>query len=589
MSLTMFKEVNYTLSKLLKDIEMGEIGLPEIQRPFVWPNIKVRDLFDSMYRGFPVGYFLFWANGAGEGHRQIGVEEHQKAPRLLIVDGQQRLTSLFAVIHGVSVLRENYQQEKIMISFNPLTEKFAVADVTTKRNPEYIPDISVVWSDKTDIFELADSYLLQLKASREVTPEEYKKIKKAINNLDNIQEYPFTVLEISGNATEEQMADIFVRVNSKGTPLNQADFILTLMSVFWDEGRHELEHFCRDSRIAPVSGPSPFNYYLQPDPDQLLRVDVGVAFRRARLRFVYNILRGKDMETGEFSDERREIQFKALQAAQEKMLNIQNWHDFLLTIRRAGFTGQSMIISVTSILYAYVFYLIGKYDYKVEAFQLRNVIARWFFFNSLTSRYASGAETTMEEDLSKIEKVKTADEFVKQLNKTIDDTLTEDYWKIGLPNDLATSSPRSPSLFSYYASLNLLHSRVLFSDLLVSDLLDPASKAKKSAVERHHLFPKEHLARLNITELRETNQIANFALIEWNDNIAIQDDPPPTYFPKYINRFKNDSGLKEMLRVHALPQDWQNMDYFKFLEVRRKLIAEIIREGFAELSSKSDE
>src|SRR5262249_56775420 len=97
---TIPKEVSSSLSKLVQDIQMGEIGLPDIQRPFVWKNNRVRDLFDSMYRGFPVGYLLFWANGGDPGQRQIGTEEKQKIPRLLIVDGQQRLTSLYAVLQG---------------------------------------------------------------------------------------------------------------------------------------------------------------------------------------------------------------------------------------------------------------------------------------------------------------------------------------------------------------------------------------------------------------------------------------------------------------------------------------------------------
>lgn len=582
MSITMFKEVSYSLNKLLQDIKMGEIGLPEIQRPFVWPNAKVRDLFDSMYRGFPVGYLLFWANGAGDDHRQIGTDEHQKVAQLLIVDGQQRLTSLYAVIQGAMVLRENYQKEKIQIAFNPITEKFEVADAATKRDPEYIPDISVVWSEETDIFELAEAYLNQLKLTRELSVVEQKKIKKAINNLDNVQDYPFTALEISGSASEEEMAEIFVRVNSKGTPLKQADFILTLMSVFWDEGRTELELFCRDSRIPPISGPSPYNHFIQPDPDQLLRVSVGFAFRRARLQFVYNILRGKDMETGEFSDQRRDKQFKLLQAAQSKMLDIQNWHEFLKTIRRAGYCGQAMIISITSLLYSYVFYLIGKYDFKVDAFILRETIARWFFFSSLTSRYASGSETTMEEDFNKISGIKSASEFVTHLNRVINDSLTDDFWNITLPNDLATSSPRSPSLFAYYASLNLLQAKVLFSNLLVSELLDPTSKANKSAVERHHLFPKEYLKRLGITEQRDHNQIANYALVEWNDNIAIQDDPPEIYYPVYESRFGSDE-IKDMCHFHALPECWHNMKYENFLVARRKLMAAIIQKGFKKI------
>lgn len=109
MTTTLFKEVGYSLPKLIDDIEMGEIGLPDIQRPFVWKNAKVRDLFDPMYRGYPVGYFLFWETQVGEKTKQIGVNSHQKVPHLLIVDGQQRLTSLYAVIKGIAVLRENYE------------------------------------------------------------------------------------------------------------------------------------------------------------------------------------------------------------------------------------------------------------------------------------------------------------------------------------------------------------------------------------------------------------------------------------------------------------------------------------------------
>lgn len=587
MSATLFKEVSYTLSKLLHDIEMGEIGLPDIQRPFVWPNAKVRDLFDSMYKGFPVGYLLFWANGAGDGHRQIGANEKQKSPRLLIVDGQQRLTSLYAVIKGIAVVREDYEKEKIQIAFNPIHQKFEVADAAIKRDPEYIPDISVIWSETTDIFELADDYLTKLRAARDVAAEEQRQIRKSINNLDNIQNYPFTALEVSGSTTEEQVAEIFVRVNSKGTPLNQADFILTLMSVFWDKGRSELEQFCRASRLPAKSGASPFNYFIQPDPDQLLRVSVGLGFRRARLQYVYNILRGKDLETGEFSNERREKQFEILQIAQSRVLDLQNWHEFLKCIRRAGYTAQSMIVSANNLLYSYVFYLIGKYDFGVEAFVLRDTIARWFFMSALTSRYSGSFESTMEQDLKRLRDIKSGEEFARLLNRIVTDSLTDDFWNITLSNELATSSPRSPSLFAYYAALNLLKARVLFSRMLVSDLLDPTTKAKKSAVERHHLFPKEYLRTLGIDETRDMNQIANFALVEWNDNIAISDLPPSDYYPKYASRFK-ENELREMRFWHALPDGWENMKYQEFLEQRRKLIAQVTKEGFQALMSSKE-
>src|SRR5258708_15216945 len=321
MSATLFKEVSYYLAKLIQDIEFGEIGLPEIQRPFVWANTKVRELFDSMYRGFPVGYLLFWASGMENHHRQIGIDSKQKVPRLLIVDGEQRLTSRYAVLKGISVVREDYRTESIYIAFRPTDQKFEVADAAIRRDPEFIQDISTIWSPETDIFELTDKYLDGLRASREVSIEELKVIRQSISSLNSLQSYPFTALELSPTVDEEQVSEVFVRINSKGTPLNQADFILTLMSVFQDKGRSELEHFCRQARQPSAGIPSPFNYFIQPDPDQLLRVCVGLGFHRARLHHVYSILRGKDLGTGVFNNERREHQFAILKDAQEYALN----------------------------------------------------------------------------------------------------------------------------------------------------------------------------------------------------------------------------------------------------------------------------
>ena len=166
MSTTLFKEVGYALSKLIDDIEMGQIGLPDIQRPFVWKNAKVRDLFDSMYRGYPVGYFLFWENKVGEKTKQIGVNQHQKVPNLLIVDGQQRLTSLYAVLKGIPVVRENYESEQIEIAFRPTDGSFAVCDATTRNNPEYLPNISEIFKKDASQYAIVGEYLEKLREHR---------------------------------------------------------------------------------------------------------------------------------------------------------------------------------------------------------------------------------------------------------------------------------------------------------------------------------------------------------------------------------------------------------------------------------------
>lgn len=573
----LFKEMKYSLSRLIDEIDIGEIGLPEIQRQFIWPNTKVRDLFDSMYRGFPVGYLLFWVNGIAENHRQIGVDQKQRIARLLIVDGQQRLTSLYAVIKGIPVIRENYKKEQIYIAFRPIDERFEVADAAIRKDPEFIPDISRLWSKDISEFHFMKEFLEQLRQHREVTKEEESHLTRVIDQLYDIRNYPFTVMELSQSVDEEKVAEVFVRINSKGTVLKQADFILTLMSVFWDEGRTQLEEFCKQSRIPAKA--SPFNYFIQPDADQILRVNVGLAFRRARLKYAYLILRGKDLETEQFSDEKRDQQFAILKEAQNFVMHLQNWQDFLKALLRAGFKSGTMITSQMAILYSQIFYLIGKRDFQVEAFKLRNVIARWFFMTSLTGRYTGSPETDMEKDLAGLRSIKTADEFIDYLDKIIADVFTEDYWNITLPNELATSSGRSPSMFAYYAALNLLTAKVLFSQMKVAELLDPATRGTKSAIERHHLFPKGYLGKLGITEIRDTNQIANFALVEWTDNIDISDKSPAKYLPKYLQRFSKNE-IKKMYKWHALPENWESMNYKEFLTERRLRMAQVIRDGF---------
>lgn len=579
MTETLFKEVHYSLGGLINDIGLGRIGLPDIQRPFVWANAKVRDLFDSMYRGYPVGYFLFWQTGAeGMDTKVIGDANKQKAPSLLIVDGQQRLTSLYAVIRREKVLRENFEREHIRIAFRPQSGTFTVPDATTERDPEYILDISEVFAQSTS--KSIREYLKRLGAARTVTDEEMELVESAIERLASLTNFPFIALELSQQCSEEQVADVFVRINSEGKKLNQSDFILTLMSVFWDDGRTELENFCRGARQpAPAGQPSPFNQIFQPDPDHLLRVDVGVAFRRARLEHVYSLLRGKDLSTGEVSPAQRDSQFKKLRDAQGRVLSLTYWADFLNVVRSAGYRSAKTISSVNALVFAYQLYLLGRTEYEVEGFKLRNAVARWLFMSLLTARFSSSPESRMEQDLAELRELKTAEQFLARLATVEAATLTDDYWTKTLPLELATSAGRSPALFGFYAAQTLLGARALFSKSPVSDLLDPPALGQKKALERHHLFPKQHLKKLGIESVRDINQIANYALVEWDDNIAISDAPPSAYWPQYAGRFGAED-LAQMCRWHALPDRWWTMGYADFLAARRPLIALVIRQGY---------
>lgn len=583
---TCFKRVDYSLENLLHYIEIGDIGLPDIQRPFVWSNAKVRDLFDSMYRGFPVGYLLFWENGTGNGVKQIGSEAKQHTvPARLIVDGQQRLTSLFAVFRGKQVLDKDYRYRQIEIAFRPRDGQFEVADAAIRKDSDWIPNISDLWASGKSSWKLVNDFIDQVSKKEPLADEAKERIAHNLDRLFDLQKYPFTALEIAPTVDEEQVADIFVRINSEGVKLNQADFILTLLSVFWDEGRHALESFCRASRQAPAAGdpPSPFNHFIQPDPDQLLRVSVALGFRRGRLKSVYQVLRGKDMTTGLFSPELREAQFDVLKEAQEHVLNLTHWHPFLTSLVGAGYRGGEMVSSQSALLYAYAFYLLGRIQAGVSDHVLRKLIGRWFFASSLTGRYTSSPETVMDADLNRLEKAIDAESFVRVLEEAMASELTNDFWSITLPANLDSSSARNPELFAYVASQNRLSAPVLFSHKKVADLLDPALKTKKSALERHHLFPRAYLEKEGVTDLKLVNQLANFALLEWPDNIEVSDAPPAEYVPKLRQRF-TEADWHTMHEMHALPPGWEMMEYPEFLDERRKRMARIIRRGFESLA-----
>lgn len=579
----LFKKVDYTIGKLLEDIAIGDIGLPDIQRPFVWDTARVRDLFDSMYRGYPVGTLLLWENGFPGEHRTIGVEGKQKVPHLLIVDGQQRLTALYAVMKGVPIVDKDFQRRRLRIAFNPLEGKFEVTNTALERSPEWVADIGALWQPDFDQYAFVSEFMQCLAERRELPPEERKRIPEAIQRLVNLANYPITALEISAQATEEQVSEIFVRINSRGRTLNQADFILTLMSVFWDEGRKQLDDFCRQAKQPPAEHhASPYNPFFQPAPDQLLRVGVALAFRRARLEHVYSILRGKDLQSGEFSEERRDAQFSVLREAQSQVLNIQHWHDFLKVLKRAGYIHPTMLTSETALVYTYAFWLIGKRDFRIDQHPLLNLMARWFFMSSLTGRYTSSPETRMDQDLALLRGRSHPEEFVMVLEQEIAAVLTPDYWSVTLPNELATASARSTGQSAYIASLCILDAPVLYSPMKVRDLLDSTLQSQKSALERHHLFPRKWLERHGYNDNHDINQVANYALVEWQDNIDISDRPPSEYAPQYERRFSPEV-LQKMYRFHALPERWYELPYEWFLEERRKRMAAIIREGFERL------
>lgn len=581
-----FKTTDYTIGKLMDDIEIGDIALPDIQRPFVWYKkiSKVRDLLDSIYRGYPIGYLLFWENANRSDYKNIGFDEKKRRiPRFLIIDGQQRLTALFAVMKNQEVLTPDYERKSIKIAFRPIDALFKVGDAATDRDPEYIPDLSALWSGEGG-FWITSNFISQLKEKREITNEEERTISSNIQSLININKYPLTALEIAPDLEVEVVSDIFVRINSQGVSLTQADFILTLLSVYWEEGRKEIEQFCIDSRKIPEKDTrfSSFNYLIKPDPDDMLRVLVGLTFHRAKMKDVYSIIRGRDMETGEFSEEFRTQQFDKLKLNLPTILDNTNWQSFLKILIGGGYKDEELISSKSAVLYSYILYLIGKQNFNTNNHELQRIIGRWFVMSSLTGRYSSSPETAFEKDLNRIKEF-NPDGFISGLEKIIGENLTNDFWDITLVGQMETSSARSPEANAFYAALNKLGSPVLFSRKLVGDLYDPSLKIKKKRLEKHHIFPRNYLiSKYGFDKNKDKakiNQIANLTFLEFEDNIAISDDKPSEYFAMVQKRF-DEAEMKEMLSQHAIPENFDRLEYDHFLQERRKLMAGIIRKAF---------
>jgi hypothetical protein len=585
----LYRDTGYSLTHLIEDIKHGNIALPDIQRPFVWSAAKARDLFDSMYRGFPVGTLMLWETGAEVGTKQVGGGDAAKVPKLLIVDGQQRLTSLYAVITGSPVLTKAFEEKRIRIAFRPVDESFEVTDAAIERSPEFIPDITSLWD--SGYKSTLRKFINRLSETRDepLDHDEEDLLEERVDRVRDLRDFRFQVIELGMSASEEQVAEIFVRTNSEGVKLNQADFILTLMSVHWEKGRGQLEEFAREAVDPNVTGSSSKNPFIDPSPDQLLRAGVGLAFRRGRLQHVYNILRGKDLETGDVSAERREEQFDRLRLAQDEVVNLTNWHEFLKTISHAGFRSRKMVTSENALVYTYILWLIGRRDFGIDLKTLRSVIARWFFMAHTTGRYTSSPESQIESDLGRIGDLAAGDgsAFCLELDRIVRANFTGDYWDITLPNRLDTSSSRSPVLYAYWAALNLLDAELLFSDLRIRDLLDPGVSAPRS-IERHHLFPKNFLGGQGIKGTRIVNAIANMAFLDWPENAKISSDNPLVYWPEMVGHL-GAARAKQQSYWHALPVGWEQLDYQTFLDRRRPLLAKVVRDGFEKLWDSAGE
>lgn len=586
----LFNNIPSKVEDLLRDVEIGKIGLPDLQRPFVWPDSKVRNLLDSMMKGYPIGYIMLWSSPEDyENTGQIGRNEKiYRQPDDLVIDGQQRLTALLAAMHGVEIRDKNYSVRRIRIAFNPLTGEFAVWTQAYERNPEWISAISSVFEADREhsTSKFRKAYIRQANEGRErngkdpLTDEEEDIVEQSINDLLNLGIYTLPTLKINSKADEEDVAEIFVRVNSGGTKLTEKNFIETLLAVFDNEVHDKIGAFCAESRI-PAERTS-YNHIIAVDPSHLIRIAVGVAFRRARLKYAYMLLRGKDLKSGITSTKTREDNLAKFKDGLALATDLNNWHAFLNLFSRAGYLKGSIVASTNAVVFSYVLYLIGKYSYKVPPMRLNQVITKWIFMATITLFYTGSTESEVEKQFADLRDIKDAEGFVSYLESVIETRFTDDYFAYTLPSSLEGSSANSPAWFGYVASLIVLGTPMLFSTAPLSQHLVVGSSGDKSSIDRHHIFPKNYLAQIGYDNDRDRNQIANFTYLDYNTNIDIGDKAPAEYVGEYRQKL-GEEGYALTCKQNALPLGFEEMEYQDFLRHRRLLMAETVRAAYRKL------
>jgi len=584
------------IETLLAWVNSGEIAIPEIQRPFVWDSSKVRDLMDSLYQGYPIGYVIAWRN-PNVRLKDGSLSEGKK----ILIDGQQRVTALTAAILGQYVVNKTYERVKIKIAFHPIDERFEVQNPAIIKDKTWLPDISQAING--DLFEIADQYF-------ELNPDvDKKQVRNAFSNLMNIPKKQIGIIELAADLDIETVTEIFIRINSKGVVLTQADFAMSKIASNTEykgnELRKAIDYFCHLA-IAPEFykhivendkefATTDFFHKMQwlrtenedlydPDYNDLIRVAFTTQFNRGRLSDLVSLLSGRNFETRTYEDAIAEQSFANLTVGVNNFINETNFKRFLMIIKSAGFISPKLIRSQNAINFAYILYLKLK-ELGVNSVAIESYVRRWLVYSILTGRYSGSPESAFDYDIKQISS-KPFDQYLKEKE---DGELSDAFWNASLPQSLDTSVASSPYFHVFLASQVKANDRGFLSkDVLVGDLISLRG-------DIHHLFPKDYLKK-NGLDRSKYNQIANYVYMQSEINIKVGNKPPKDYFEtvktqmlngiQQVSGLSNEQQLLDNLKMNCVPLEIQQMgieDYNEFLTLRRQLMATKIKEYYHSL------
>ena len=593
---------NCDVEKLLADIKSGEIAIPEMQRPFVWDASKVRDLLDSLYKGFPIGYIIVWKNP------DVKLKDGTtSAGKKILIDGQQRITALSAAIAGKEVLNSHYKWKRIIIAFNPLEEKFEVANSANQKSSKWIPDISKVFQVSFAPYTFVGEYC---EKNGIETEEAKSRINDVIMKLIGIKVNRLGIIDLKEDLDIDSVTEIFIRINSKGVVLSQADFVMSKISSNEEFGgnltRKTIDYFChlletpedlkdiqnhdQDFVVKPEFRAIRWaadlkNPVYRMSYTDVLRVAFTYQFQRGKLADLVSLLSGRDFETREYKLDIEEESFRKLHEAVLETVHQTHYERFLKILATTGLIQSTLVRSRNVLNFGYALYL-GLREQKVMESQIEGIVRRWVILSILTGRYSSSPESMFDYDIKKFFYYDNPEEY---LRLTEAGELSDAFWNVTLLQKLDTAAVNSPYFNLFLAAQVKKHDKGFLSGHdEVENLLDTRG-------DIHHLFPKKYLAANGLSK-NMYNQIANYALTSQPINLQISDDAPYVYMEKVLNQCETKTLaigditdkeiLAENLRQHCIPSGFEIMnvqDYPLFLQKRRELMAQKIRRYYESL------
>jgi hypothetical protein len=419
------------------------------------------------------------------------------------------------------------------------------------------------------------------------------------------------VVELSAELDIDEVTEIFVRINSQGKALKEADFAMSKIAA--DDGygggllRKAIDYFCHiavepsfydyiinnDSEFANSIFANKVKWLrddnddiYDPDYNDMLRVSFAHKFSRGKLGQLVSLLSGRDFEERDFKEEIREEAFVKLNEGILNFINEYNFKHFVLAIKYAGFINNSMINSMMTMDFAYILYLMLNESNEVEKVDIKRYIQKWYVMSILTGRYIGSPETVMDKDIRLIQQ-KGFKVYMQEIEEA---ELSDAFWNSGLVNNLETTASNSPSFSAYLAAQVYKGENALFSNgTKVADLIAIAGDV-------HHIFPKQYLKSNGVLEKSKYNQVANYTYLDTTVNINIGKAAPCEYFKKAIDLCNKDESafgsirnievLKKNLKENCIPEDIVNYtvkDYDEFLLQRRKMMAKKIEEYYKSL------